>query len=571
MHPVAWCRHRRKVPGSSEAADAPRSGYPLAVRSVPPTVLLAALLLACGEPQTDGPAAAPGESGGGDEGAGDDGGGDEEPVVLVDDRAWLTRLSLDLRGVRPSLEELEAVEADPEVMDALIDEMLADPRFSQRMAWLWNDTLHTAVFGASYTRFGDLGFETWSAMGQEPLQLIAAVIEEGRPFSEVVTASELRANGDLAELYPVSASGSDWSWTTWEDGRPAAGLLSSSTLWLRYTADAVNYNRTRANTVAGIFLCADFLERDAAFAFDISAESLADVERAVSTEPACLTCHASLDPLASFFGGFAEKSDELEPEAYVAYSDHLATWAATRSPPGYFGQPGADLADLGAFVAADPRFHRCVARRFHVGLTGEEPEELDLDELHLDFVAEGLDARALVGEIVRSEAYRAEGDRLVRNEQLHTALADALGWDPGSRPEDGLKALTWDVEHRVLAGGTDDVTVVERNPAAGIGLQVVLAWAARQAVPEAVAEELAREEADRVLLAFDVEDTGEEAVRTGLAQLHGRLLSRPVSASSEEVDRLYGLWEAAGGADDLEGAWSTVIMGLVRHPEQVLY
>lgn len=543
-----------------------------------PMLGLLGLLAACSGSSEPWPGGAGEASGGGGEDGGEDGGdagtgGDDtaEPVALVDDRAWLTRLSLDLRGVRPSLEELAAVEADPAVMDDLIDEMLADPRFSGRMAWLWNDTLHTAVFGSSYTRFGDLDFDTWSAMGQEPLQLIAAVIEEGRPFSEVVTTSEVRANAALAGLYPVSASGSEWTWSEWEDGRPAAGMLSSTTLWLRYTADAVNYNRTRANTVAGVFLCADFLERDAAFAFDISAESLADVERAVSTEPACLTCHASLDPLASFFGGFAEKSDELEPEAYVAYSEHLATWAATRSPPGYFGQPGADLADLGAFVAADPRFHRCVARRFHVGLTGEEPAEVDLDTLHLDFVSGGLDARALVGDIVRSEAYRAEGDRLIRNEQLHTALADALGWDPGDQVDEGLKALTWDVEHRVLAGGTDDVTVIERNPAAGIGLQVVLAWAARQAVPEAVAEDLARAPEDRLLLAFEVEDTGEEAVRSGLALLHGRLLSRPVDPDSEEVDRLYGLWEAAGGGADLEGAWSTVVMGLVRHPEQVLY
>ena len=493
------------------------------------------------------------------------------PMELIDDLAWLTRASLDLRGVRPSVEELDAVAADPGAIEGLLDEMVEDDRLALRMAWLWNDQLHTAVWGASYDRFGELEPEVWQAMGMEPLQLIAAVIAEDRPFTDIVTAEQTQANGYLAELYPLEAGG-DWGWASYTDGRPAAGILTTSTLWLRYTADAVNYNRTRANTVARIFLCADFLDRDSSFEFDISAESLASVERAVSEEPACLTCHASLDPLASFFGGFAEQSDQLEPHAYVAYSPFQAEWYAARNPPRYYGVPGRDLADLGAMVAADARFARCTAERFHTGLVGAAPTDpVELDALHLALVDSDMDVRTLVREIVGSEAYREVGDRVLRVEQLQSALDDLLGLEPGEDVDEGLNPLSWSVEHRVLAGGTDDAVVLERNPAPGMGLQLMTAWAARRVVQDVVVAERALELDDRALLRFDADDTGEDSVRSGLAVLHTRMLSLPVEPESAEIDRLYVLWQDAGGGADRTAAWTAVVMALVRHPEQVVH
>ena len=46
--------------------------------------------------------------------------------------------------------------------------------------------------------------------------------------------------------------------------------------------------------------------------------------------------------------------------------------------------------------------------------------------------------------------------------------------------------------------------------------------------------------------------------------------TRP-AADSDEVDRLWELWQAAGGGSDLQGAWSTVVEGLIRHPSMVRY
>ena len=59
--------------------------------------------------------------------------------------ALLRRASLDLRGVLPTIEELEAVEADPEAMTAIAEGWFADPRFQDRMVQLLSERWHTLV------------------------------------------------------------------------------------------------------------------------------------------------------------------------------------------------------------------------------------------------------------------------------------------------------------------------------------------------------------------------------------------------------------------------------------------
>lgn len=485
------------------------------------------------------------------------------------------RVSLDLRGVPPSADELAAVEADPDAIDALIETWLYDERFPERMAWLWNDTLHTALWFEDYQRFGRLDFEDWRALGQEPLRLIAAVIEEGRPFSEIVTADALPADETLALWWGLDrAAGEGWTEATPADGRPMAGLLSSTSLWNRYNADITNRNRARANTVARALLCADFFDRDVSFDFALSAESLSSVESAVRQEPSCLSCHAALDPLAAFFGGYAERSQEEPLDQFRTWSAWTADWYAAWTPPAYYGHPGADLSDLGAMIAEDPRFWSCAATRFYEGLVGSPLDDPGARaELGQVFSESGLDARAIVRSILETDAYRADEDRALTNEQLGSALSEALAWTPGEGLEDGLNPLTWSVEHRLVGGATDDDTVLERNRTPNLGTAVLLLWAARQAAPSALAADAARAPEERIL--FTVVEPGdeapsEEAVRAQLAAWRTRVIGLPAEADSAAVDALYALWaEAAeGGA---EAAWEQTLSALVRHPELVLY
>jgi hypothetical protein len=467
----------------------------------------------------------------------------------LDSQGQAVRLSLDLRGRRPSLDELALVAQDPEELTGLVDGWIREPAFATRMAWLWNDSFHTAVWGQSYERFGPLAPETWQAMGWEPLAILAAIVDEDRPFTDLVLVRETRATPALAELYGLSYGGDgDWEWASYTDDRPAAGVVSANGLWLRYTADALNLNRQRANALSKLLLCADFLDREGGFEFDLSPEDLTAMDDAVKTQETCVNCHAALDPLAAFFGGFAEKSDELPDENYVQWSPFGAAMAGTAS---WFGTPANGLEDLGQLIAVDPRFASCAVERFYQGLVGEPPQPDRHRELTQAWVAGDQTARDLVRAIVSLPEYLADERRLVTLEQLHTTLEDLLQVTPAVTPDEGLGPMAWDADMRVLAGAPDDVTRLVRATVPTLGLHAVLAWAARSTIPEGLED----------VLEVDSEDSDPEVVRDELARLHHRFFG--VAGTDGDLDSLQTL-HAAGG-------WELVLAGLIRHPRMLVY
>jgi hypothetical protein len=255
---------------------------------------------------------------------------------------------------------------------------------------------------------------------------------------------------------------------------------------------------------------------------------------------------------------------------YVNYSahQHQLYLSATLKQPSYYGHAGNDIADLGALIAADPRFYQCATERFYTGLTRQAPDRDTLHALSRDFSSDG-NARALVEAIVTSPEYRAAALRVLPPEQLYTALSDLGAWDPGEELDEGLKALAWDPEIRVLGGGTDDITVLRRNQRPGVGTGVMLAWVARQLSFDAINTDLSRSE--RLLLnVAALDDTDENIVRAQLVDWHIRFLSLPVEADSPEIDALYDLFVAFDEETDLH-PWPQTLSALIRHPRMVMY
>ncbi len=465
--------------------------------------------------------------------------------------------------------------ADPAAADALVASFVDDDRFPARMAWLYDDHLRTAVFFEnSPTRdWSDLDDASLRSLGGAPLELVRATVAADAPFSRVVTATELPRNDLLAEVFSLAptGTGSAWAMTPPDDDRPMAGLLSSSELWFVYDGDSLNNNRRRANAVARIFLCDDFLARDVSLAFDLSLEALAEMDQASQTEPSCLTCHAALDPVAALFGGFPARSVNAPRENLARYDRWTERALQGWRLPHWYGRPLADLAELGVAVAADPRFSRCTARVFTEGLLGGPTTDEDLvDQLALAFRHDdGLRVRELAARVVGTDAYRAEDARVLRPDQLPTLLAGLLGLDA---TDDQLADLAWETELRLLGGGLDDVDVVEPNREPGLGHHVLLAWAARSTAEDALSQDAARSAEDRLLWTVaEPWPTADAQVREQLAAWWLRFLSRQVAPDSPEIDRLFALWQATGGADAPQDAWAVVVQALLRHPDFLLY
>lgn len=553
------------------------------------TLLVLALAGCGGSPADDAPT---------DDSAADTAGGDtaSTPVELVPAApdALLTRISLDLRGIRPSLAEQDevAAAADPTAaIDALTAAWLHDPRFGDQVASLYADVLLTRQDAYTITAH-DFGFAEeaplMQAVGAVPVRMVARIADEDLPWTDAVAGDWTLADELLASVFPVDypEGAEGWQVVRWTDGRPAAGILATNSLWWRYTTTESNAQRGRANAVSRMFLCNDYLQQT--ITFDRS-QSLVDeeaVRAALTTSPECVSCHVSLDPLAAHFFGFQYRFDWSPYERSVYHPEREDQWQIVlQVPPGYYGQPSDDLYDLGRHIAADQRYARCAVQTVYGGLLRRAVTLADEDALvrHRDsFIAGGATLRALVASIVADPVYRAEPSddsplptrRLVRPDQLASVVEELTGVRMAYDDWDLLRSDLYG--YRILAGGIDGVNATATPAVPTPTLLLVHERLAEIAAASVVSADAALAPDDRRLLGpvdFDQRPDGDSAAMSeSIQRLALRILGHRWQVDGPEVAALLELWGAVFDATgDSPQAWTAVVTALLRDPAFLVY
>lgn len=224
------------------------------------------------------------------------------------------------------------------------------------------------IYPAGFPAIGALAGHELQAINtsvvQAPVRLIEHVVMNDRPYTEIVTADYTLADDNVATVWglPYDANGETWQETRYEDGRPHAGILSDSFLFTRHSTTFSNKNRGRANLISRALLCSDFLDREIPIEAGIDLSDPEEVANAVQNNPACASCHSTLDPLAAYFASFYPIYVPSDLEAYP-FTSFEPTFARifSVSEPSYFGMPGGDLRDLGTHIAEDSVFALCAA------------------------------------------------------------------------------------------------------------------------------------------------------------------------------------------------------------------
>jgi hypothetical protein len=527
---------------------------------------------------------------------------DPPAIVPLSATDHLLRISMALRGIRPSLAELAAVADDPGALGGIVDTYLDDPLFALTVKDIYAEALlMRAHLNASMLPYvGPLAglddSQYLASVPEEPLELIAAVVRDPkRSFTDIVTTDEVYVNEAGAGAWRVTgydAQTGGWQQVQWADERPeGGGVLASSALWHRHRANGNNYQRVRANLVSRVFLCEDYLTRDVPPFPDVDFADVEALKGALQTNPGCVSCHQTLDPLASYFWGAQSRgkatvvnSYDMQGqcimgkektcfplEEYVASQETLWTKTTGRAP-GYFGEPTPDghLDVLGEQVAADPRFSQCVARRFYSYMNQTQLDAVPfalVDRFDVAFhVDDRLDIRALARAIVLSDEFRAGhaedpadadsvvGLKVARPEQLERMFRDLTGfrWVGMRQPGDVhgefplLNSDSWG--YRAMAGGIDGYSITQPtwtfNPTRTLVLQALAAEAAGYVVDRDLDT---ADRAKRKLMTLVDEAADESAVRQQIAQLHARVLGELVAADAAEVDESYALWSAIDG------------------------
>lgn len=516
-------------------------------------------------------------------------------------REQLIRLSMDLRGTHPTEDELRAIEASPELYDAFVDRYLQTPQFLDRMMEVFNQAFQTRT-GDTYYDPADAGMEgvderaLAKAVGDEPLRLIRHIIENDLPYSEVVQAPYTMSNELLSAWwdidYPSDAVG--WQAGQYRDQRPAAGVLSMTTFWQRYPSAGGNANRHRANAISRVLLCDDFLSRPIVLNRTAIDQLMQDPEMAIRDNSGCQACHSSLDPLAAnVFGFFREDNDDESLAAgRTYYGENELAWKnyAGRSPS-YFGRPTANIPELGAAIAEDPRFVQCAVRTVFEGLNQRTPTDEDWTQLEghrATFELSGLNVRSLVSDIVRSDAYKTK--RVVGDDGLSERLSTVKIASPSQLAAvieqitgyrwtfDGVDGLDENVRGLgVLAGGIDSRTV--RIPAANpsLGLALVHERLSQAAAYYVVTHDFDPNRTDEArLLTFvtpnDRPESHRSAFQAQIEALYLKSTGLPLQAGASEPAELMELWDNVYALSaSPTTAWTAVVSAVLRDPRVVLY
>ncbi|MCB9681551.1 MAG: DUF1800 family protein [Alphaproteobacteria bacterium] len=550
------------------------------------------------------------------------------PRQLLSPTEQAVRISTALRARHPTAAELQAVADDPAALDALVDTWLDDPALGATIRSMYAEVLLQRSVDLNYPPLGPLidatRQELVGAVAEEPLALIERVVTQGLPFTDIVTADWTVLDSTASQMwsghdYPQGASGEQVVHYT--DGRPLAGILSTNGLWARHVSAGSNYHRGRANLIADALLCEDFLARDVPIPGDLDLSDDAVVANALAERPECVSCHQALDPLAANLWDFhPEYTTGAVATSYLAGCATGAPFLGLCYPfdpyrpalglgrvllrlrePGYYGTPTDDLADVGADIAADPRFARCTVQRFWSWFTETPLEDAPFEvvaRLQQDFVASGYDARALLRTIVthpdflavdanRPElAVRAPGPLVVRPFQHARIVEGITGFSWKVKVDDllctagrlgcygdvvlaeddvkGFRAMTGGVDGARVTSPTHTMTPVKALFAAALAEEAA-GWVVRQELGIGAGTR-------RLFTQVDADTTDEVTVRAQLASLHADVLAELVAPDDPAVDASFALWSTvlARGGSPLE-AWKATLSAMLQSPQILLY
>lgn len=494
------------------------------------------------------------------------------------------RLSLDLRGIPPTLEEYREIEGDESRLEEMIDAWMRDERFEERIVSMYSEVYLTKTEQFPFTAY-DLHLPDQNAfvrsLGEEALRIVAHVASNDLPYTDIATGDFTMADETLASAFPIDRpAGEGWLPSQYTDGRPAAGVLSTNGFMWRYTSTASNANRKRANQASRILLCSDYLTRAVDFDRNVNLLDEGAVLDALNTNPACVSCHVSLDPLGSYFYGFWWLTEDSSIEASVYHPDRERYWEQiTGVAPGYYGSPGNSLADLGQQIASDPRFVECAVETAFELMMRRESTVDDQDQLtvHRQAFLEGdLTMRALLRSIAADPEYTADHSaiegaqsrKLVTPDLLASQIEALTGYRWTYLGADMMQTDTLGV--RTLAGGADGFAVTKTATMPNATSILTQQRLAEGAVAYLFATDPARllervdftedPVADRALMSEQIVDL--------FLALHGRA----VEAGSPEVEAMLSLWDELYAIDEQpRTAWQGLVYAMLRDPEFATY
>ena len=372
-------------------------------------------------------------------------------VNYLDNSELLRKAALLFAGRAPTTAELNAVAtADDGQMRTAVRALMTGDGFEAFLMEAANDRLLTDKFrDSSSSAIGQLGseyeyphlydridaqpddetrWEMWlltnDAVAAEPLRLITHVVENERPYTEVLTADYMMVNPYSAVPYNAGLSFADQNdFDDWKEGNnsgyrlpgvPQAGLITSPMFLARYPSTATNRNRARARWTYYFFLGVDI---EGLAPRTVDPDALADTDNPTMNNVHCTVCHSVMDPVAGTFQDWADmghyRVNDTDSLPWTYKGSDLYEWGdlwyRDMRAPGFNNvvmpesENNAASAWMAGQIAADPRVARGTVEFWWLGVFGRKPPLQPTDPSDPDY-GEKLSAYRAYDEIVRELA-----------------------------------------------------------------------------------------------------------------------------------------------------------------------
>lgn len=461
-------------------------------------------------------------------------------VVLQSNVKTLRRAAIMLAGRAPTAAEIAAVEnGDDATLRTTLRNLMTGEGFHEFLVNGANDRLlvrgtNDQTFldgGGLFYKFLNRRVElsladrakglTWSfdqalltnatdrGLKDSPLELIAYVVENERPYSEILTADYMMLNpmanfsvdgtamfdnsdnqsefqpGRMDRYYSNSESTVDEFVDEIQDTRildpgnvyvdfPHAGILNTQSFLFRYPTTATNRNRARARWTFLHFLDID-IEKSAQRTTDPIA--LADTNNPTMNNPNCTVCHSTMDPVAGSFQNYAEEgyyrnnwngTDSLDdfykyPDNGTTLYQEGDTWYRDMRIPGIFDltAPDADnsLQWLAQQMVQEPGFARAAVKFWWPSVIGQIPLRLPEVEEDATYQAQ------LLAYDAQTATIQALADQLSVNAMnLKDMLVEMLmsPWFRAASADEASLSATQKTAHEIAIIGNETLLTPER-------------------------------------------------------------------------------------------------------------
>lgn len=544
-------------------------------------------------------------------------------VIQNTDYQRLRKATLSLSGRLPTLaEENNLITAGNDTvaiqasLDAAVDQLMTEAVFYERLKEIFNDLLLLDAFPttqllnpfrlsnfANGDYFSRANLDTQytpqlrdtirlyanKGIADAPLELIAHVVKNNRPFTEILTANYTLVNPYSAKIFNDTSNGIGFQFQ-YGDGLngsqlpsqndfreavivdknsktyPHAGILSTLTYLTRYLSTNTNRNRARSRVTFSYFLGVDV--QGLADRAGLNLDNIIGTEPTLE-DPQCTACHTTIDPLAGLFKNWANNGQFR--------GDYLSWFKPNRMlQPGYSdtlllpsARSGTALQWLAEQITKDKRFATTVVNTVFKGLTGQilpsntAEDTLFEETLTTNFVNSNFEIRVLIKEIINSLYFTSKnlGDaeiatdfnqlgmaHLLTPEQLHRKILAVTGDYSWRSPTSINRNLNDRNTYRLLYGGIDSISVTERttDPTALInGIQQRIALqVACQAVPLDFKKSISQRALFPLVEITDLSSSGsgQIKIKQNIKHLYKQILGEQYSLSNSEIDRAYNLF-----------------------------